>query len=346
MAVVVLVLFVLPAEYGIDPTGVGAATGLLRLNGTSAPEDPSGAAPDESTPPVLIQTYASSFPLKVSQVLIQEGYSPEGETLLIPFTLTEPNLTRVKATLEFHDGNTTPTGGETRPDTFEIELKAPHGDVSGGYLVRSEAATGGGLGSVAYTYRAAPFPRELDAASEAQARDAFARNDPPDTTLTGEWMARVSMVEAQDGDVQGLPLPGADTPANDAGNTWKLTISVETYSLSVAPKPGTQQRQDTVTLAIPAGGELEYKLLMSLGKRMDYTWSTDGPAIYVDFHGEKTGDASGAFTRHKNGDFATDSGTLIAPLDGRHGWFWRNTSGQAVTVTLETRGQYEVIGRV
>lgn len=342
----VLVLFVLPAEYGIDPTGVGAATGLTRLNGAPAPEDPSGETPDETAPPSLIQTYASSFPLKVTQVLVQEGYLPEGETLLIPFTITEPNLTRVKATLEFNDGNTTPTGGETRPDTFEIELKAPHGDVSGGVLVRSEAATGGGRGSATYTYRTAPHPRELDAASDAQARDAFARNDPPDTTLAGGWLARVGMVEAEDGDVQGLPFPGAGTPADDAGNTWKLTVTVETYSLSLAPKPGTQQRQDTATLTIPAGGELEYKLLMSLGKRMDYAWSTDGPAIYVDFHGEKTGDASGAFTRHKNGDYATDSGTLVAPFDGRHGWFWRNTSGSPVTVTLETRGQYEVIGRV
>jgi hypothetical protein len=129
-------------------------------------------------------------------------------------------------------------------------------------------------------------------------------------------------------------------------NDWRITVTIETYSLQVAETPGTTQRTDTATLDIPAGGELEYKLIVILGKRVDYAWTTNGPTVYVDFHGEKTGDESGAFTRHKNGDFAADSGTLIAPFDGRHGWFWRNTSGQAVTITLETRGQYEVIGRV
>ena len=31
-AAVILVLVVLPAEYGIDPTGIGGATGLMQLN--------------------------------------------------------------------------------------------------------------------------------------------------------------------------------------------------------------------------------------------------------------------------------------------------------------------------
>lgn len=348
VAALVLVLFVLPAEYGIDPTGVGGAMGLTRLDGA---EDAGTNEPDDGTPDgtdglLTLQTYASAFPTTTTEVLTHEGYLAEGDTLLLPVRLAHANLSKVTARLEFGDANTTPNGQRTRPDTFEIELKAPHGDVSGGVLVRSEATTGGGRGEVSYLVRQPPHPRELDAASEEEARAAFQKNDPPDATLAGEWMARVSLVEAQDGDVQGIPLAGSGTPVNDDGNAFRLTLLVQTYALQVAAKPGTQQRQDTVTLDIAPGGELEYKLLMGLGRRVDYAWRTDGPAIYVDFHGEKTGDASGAFTRHMSGDRATDAGTLVAPFDGRHGWFWRNTSGQPVTVTLETRGAYEVIGRV
>ena len=37
-AIVVTVLFILPAEYGIDPTGIGEKIGLTRLAGVAAPE--------------------------------------------------------------------------------------------------------------------------------------------------------------------------------------------------------------------------------------------------------------------------------------------------------------------
>ena len=351
VALLVLALFVLPAEYGIDPTGVGAATGISRLApGTVEPpgsDDPSGDAPDSVTPPLTIQTYASRFPTTTTQVFTQDGYLAESDTLMVPFPVAAPNLTKVTMKLEFVDDNTSASGERTRPDTFEIELKAPTGDVTGGILVRSEANTGGATGRATYEIRQPPFPRDIDATGEDEARAAFARNDPADATHAGEWLARVTMLEAQDGEVQGVGLPGAPgTAASDDGNTWRITITIETYALEVEAKPGTQQRHDEVTLVIPDGGELEYKLAMALGGRLDYSWRTDGPPIYVDFHGEKTGDDSGAFTRHKNGEFTTDSGALIAPFDGRHGWFWRNSSGQSVTVTLEMRGQYDIIGRV
>lgn len=351
IALLVLLLFVLPAEYGVDPTGVGAATGISQLGPAATPPpqggDPSGGTPEDVTRASTIQTYESRFPTTTTQVLTQDGYLAEGDTLMIPFQVDAPNLTKVTMKLEFVDANTSASGVRTRPDTFEIELKAPTGDVTGGVLVRSEANTGGATGRATYETRQPPFPRELDAASDDEARAAFARNDPANTAHSGEWLARVTLVEAQDGEVQGIGLPGAPgTAASDDGNTWKITITVETYTLLVEAKPGTQQRQDSVTLVIPAGGELEYKLAMALGGRLDYSWTTDGPAIYVDFHGEKTGDDTGAFTRHKSGDFTTDSGTLLAPFDGRHGWFWRNTGGQSTTITLEMRGQYDIIGRV
>lgn len=346
VAALALVLVVLPAEYGVDPTGFGAAVGLTVLDGaageaTSPPAD----EPEATTPTLTLATYTSRFPVASATLGAQEGYSAEGETLLLPFLITQANVSKVTMRLEFVDANATADGRSTKPDTFEIELKAPHGDVTGGVLVRNDGTSGGGRGEATYVVRAPPYPRDLEAASLDEARAAFLRNDPPDVTLVGEWKARVTLLEAGDGDAaQGLPL--AMGPLADEGNAWTLTLVVETYALDVAEKPGTRQRADTVTLQVPAGGELEYKLAMALGKRLDYSWSTDGPPVYVDFHGEKTGDGSGAFTRHKNGDFASDSGTLVAPFDGRHGWFWRNEGSAAVTITLQTRGQYEVIGRV
>ncbi len=42
-ATILLLLVVLPAEYGIDPTGLGGAIGLTRLAGAPADESPEGA---------------------------------------------------------------------------------------------------------------------------------------------------------------------------------------------------------------------------------------------------------------------------------------------------------------
>ena len=50
-AVVVTVLFILPAEYGVDPTGIGNRLGLTRLSGVSAPEIDSAPRVVEGTWP-------------------------------------------------------------------------------------------------------------------------------------------------------------------------------------------------------------------------------------------------------------------------------------------------------
>ncbi len=51
VAGVVLVCFVLPAEYRIDPTGIGRATGVIRLAGTRQISAEAAAA--ESTQPAI-----------------------------------------------------------------------------------------------------------------------------------------------------------------------------------------------------------------------------------------------------------------------------------------------------
>lgn len=58
----ILTLFVLPAEYGIDPTGVGTALGLTRMaEGGEAAEEAPTAAPTAAAPAVAVppQTQAS-----------------------------------------------------------------------------------------------------------------------------------------------------------------------------------------------------------------------------------------------------------------------------------------------
>lgn len=349
VAVVVLVVAILPAEFGVDPTGVGGLAGLTKLAPGAVPAEGSGIeSPESEAPPSATSTlsvYAASFPLSHASALEASGYLADGDTALVPVPVRAANVTRVIAKLAFADANE--TGGQaTRPDLFEVQVKAPNGDVGTAVLGRSDETTQAALVEAELAWRAPPSPRELEAASAADAARAFRANDPADASAAGEWTVRVTLVEAGGAEANGVPLPGALAPATDAGNDWSLVVTVESFDLAVVAKPGSTVRQDTTTFTLAPGEELEYKLLMSLGKKVEYAWRTQGPALYVDFHGEKTDDASGAFTRHKNGEFPADSGVLVAPFDGRHGWFWRNSSGERVTLTLETKGAYDVIGVV
>jgi hypothetical protein len=48
-ATIILTLFVLPAEFGIDPTGVGKALGLTRMSEQADPVDESGTTPPQGS---------------------------------------------------------------------------------------------------------------------------------------------------------------------------------------------------------------------------------------------------------------------------------------------------------
>lgn len=84
-AIVVTVLIILPAEYGIDPTGLGGKIGLTRLAGVSAP--------DIDTEPRIVE---GAFP-QVSPDDEFDFYEPE--TLGDPFSRTHDRPFRTESML-------------------------------------------------------------------------------------------------------------------------------------------------------------------------------------------------------------------------------------------------------
>lgn len=105
-------------------------------------------------------------------------------------------------------------------------------------------------------------------------------------------------------------------------------------------------RSDTATIRIEAGDELEYKLRISAGSLLEYDWETDGLVVFSQLHGEPAGDASGYYEDFTVGRARWLKGSFEAPFDGTHGWFWKNDGSAPVTITLKTRGVYEVVGKL
>jgi hydrogenase/urease accessory protein HupE len=100
---------------------------------------------------------------------------------------------------------------------------------------------------------------------------------------------------------------------------------------------------DTITVVLPARQEQEYKLQLSKGKSLMYSWSTDGSPLFFDFHGEPNNETTGYFKSYSKGTEMQSSGSLVAPFAGTHGWYWKNTTRAPVTISINLSGDYQLI---
>ena len=114
-----------------------------------------------------------------------------------------------------------------------------------------------------------------------------------------------------------------------------------------APAKVDPVRQHTVNIVLAPGQAAEIKLSMFEGATVRYKWQASGGAVNYDTHGDPDGAPKDFYHGYGKGRNETgDAGTLTAAFDGIHGWYWRNSSTEEVTLTLETDGAYGMIERV
>jgi hypothetical protein len=105
----------------------------------------------------------------------------------------------------------------------------------------------------------------------------------------------------------------------------------------------------TDVIDVPVQGELEYMVRMTAGDTMVYSWEVlniaDPQSFYTEFHGhtEAAPGQPGDLMFYEKAAGSKASGSLIAPWQGIHGWYWQNKSGTPVTVRLRMAGFYELV---
>lgn len=116
------------------------------------------------------------------------------------------------------------------------------------------------------------------------------------------------------------------------------------------PNPAIHQdqaqaaRTETRTITVPPEKETEIKLVLSESKVVLYSWSVDRGTVYADFHGHDPAAGDEFWVRYKeHQEGSGHHGSLVAPFDGEHGWFWLNYNDFPVTITLTVTGFYEDI---
>ena len=99
-------------------------------------------------------------------------------------------------------------------------------------------------------------------------------------------------------------------------------------------------RSDEVDLSLIPGDSYEYKVHMKEGETLLFNWKSDAPLEY-DFHGESDKEP-GKATSYKAGNAAELNGSLIAPVQGIHGWYWKNNTTKSVAIHIKMAGIYEL----
>ena len=133
--------------------------------------------------------------------------------------------------------------------------------------------------------------------------------------------------------------------------TWKPGAGMEPAYSSATPIVRT-------TLDIPLGASdwpeaaLEYKFAMKPGQSLIYKWealNADGTPVTVpvefDFHGHTLAADGEEMTvaQYRKDRATSDTGSITAPFDGIHGWYFKNHAPDPITIRLTAEGFYSLV---
>jgi hypothetical protein len=136
------------------------------------------------------------------------------------------------------------------------------------------------------------------------------------------------------------------------GNETVREVEIPAFNEPVPlPNPAVHQSEDrpiqtrTVELTLGPGQETEIKTVLRASKVIVYTWKAVGGVVYCDLHGHDPAAGSEFFVRYREDqEGAADvTGSLLAPFDGEHGWYWLNFNDVPVTITLTVTGFFDDI---
>ncbi len=129
----------------------------------------------------------------------------------------------------------------------------------------------------------------------------------------------------------------------------KLGSSADVPKPTEANNPVSEKqytiREDVVSVIVPAKKGIEYKFNSRKYASIKYEWSTDKGIVYTDFHGEVLQENAPKNVFYESYTLAYSNnmaGTLTAPFEGKHGWYFRNDTKEDIIIILKLKGQYQL----
>ncbi len=112
------------------------------------------------------------------------------------------------------------------------------------------------------------------------------------------------------------------------------------------PEVPYPNREDLVEVFVPAKKGVEFKFYSLKHGSIKYEWATDKGIVYIDFHGEVKQENPPKEVFYESYTLAYSNnmaGTLTTPFEGKHGWYFRNETGEDIVVTIKLKGEYKLL---
>lgn len=117
------------------------------------------------------------------------------------------------------------------------------------------------------------------------------------------------------------------------------------------PNPAISQieaappKTETMRVQLDFDGRTEVKVVMQKAKAIVYSWKVLDGEVYVDFHGHDPARGKNFWVRYEEAGqeegVNARNGSLVAPFDGEHGWYWLNTSQDPINIELTVTGYFD-----
>lgn len=154
----------------------------------------------------------------------------------------------------------------------------------------------------------------------------------------------------------GVSAPDIDTAPRVVQGTWpEAPEEFDYYDPEVLGDPfsrahETPFRSDRIEIPLDEFEQVEVKASMNQGEAFVYSWRlVEGDTVYTDFHADPhqvDQYPDMYWIRYLESESGGESGSLVAPFDGNHGWFWLNIEENPIKIELEVHGYYENVEEV
>lgn len=166
-----------------------------------------------------------------------------------------------------------------------------------------------------------------------------------DPTRIGGALGLTALHDSRQADAGAVSIPdvigGNDNIAVPAdGGSFDEPIPLP--NPAVSQLEDTPPKSETLTVRLDFDGRTEVKMKLTQAKAVVYSWHVEGGEVYVDFHGHDPAKGKFFWVRYEEADGITSrSGSLVAPFDGEHGWYWLNVSQEPITIHLTVTGYFD-----
>ena len=149
--------------------------------------------------------------------------------------------------------------------------------------------------------------------------------------------------------------PAVDTPRTRQDTFPAPPAEFDFYDPEVLGDPFSRThdvafRSEKIQIPLDELEQVEVKAVMKRGDALVYSWRlVDGDAVYADFHADPLAVEQypdDYWIRYHESEGKSASGSLVAPFDGNHGWYWLNIEDNPVRIELEVHGYFESLEEI